>query len=421
MKLSLLSLTMILVLCACNPQPQEASQATTGAGNAAHEEAAAHAASDPQEPEDGSAADNPDAKPERGYTERELSTFANLLDEDPQEARRRLQDEGAVLDSDHLIDYIELGRTVMVVRMIAAGMDLNTPASSGKRPLAEAVLQNDPYLLELMLEHGADPLLSDDPEQGTGRSLLHYATKVDNVQLVERLLELGIEADIRDAHDQTPLDVAATYGMDQTLAVLLEHGADPQRQDRGGSVPILLAGGYGRTGAVRMLLAHGADINFQHERGWTALLLAIYYDHPETARYLFDNGADVTARLNTGYGAAGIATMLGDPQMLELVLDSGAATDELIEQNGRNLIHLCAMNKLSGFIERLAAAGVDPGLEDAEGKTPLMLARDAADEEAMRILSELTGVSVDELPPADDDTLSESDEQDQAVAEPPAS
>ncbi|MCB1218918.1 ankyrin repeat domain-containing protein [bacterium] len=417
MKLFLLSLMMILVLCSCNPQPDGAEHSTAGAGSLQQEESAAAEPEEPQVAEEGGQDTNPDAKPLRGYSERELSTFANLLDEDPGEARRRLQDEGAVLDSDHLIDYIELGRTVMVVRMIAAGIDLNAPASNGKRPLAEAVLQNDPYLLELMLEHGADPLLSDDPEKGTGRSLLHYATKMDNAELVERLLELGIAADITDANDQTPLDVAATYGMEQSLQLLLDHGADPQRQDRGGSVPILLAGGYGRTGAARLLLAHGADINYQHERGWTPLLLAIYYDHIETAGFLLDNGADISASLQTGYGAAGIAAMLGDPQMLELVLDSGAATDSLIEESGRNLIHLCAMNNLSAFIERLAADGVDPGLEDAEGRTPLILARDAADEEAMRILSELTGVSIDDLPPPDAELPPEAESPEEPVAD----
>ncbi|MCB1188628.1 ankyrin repeat domain-containing protein [bacterium] len=342
---------------------------------------------------------DPDHKPPRQYTAEELARFEEMLAADSAETRNKLVDDGAMLDADHLIDYISMGRMNIVARMIASGMDLNRPASNGKRPLAEAILQNDPWLVEQMISHGADPTLSDDPEHGVGRSMLHYATKMNNPELVKRLVELGVPADSTDVNDQTPLDVAATYGETEAMAVLLANGADPLRMDRGGSVPVLLAAGYGHTDAVRQLLKHGADINFQHERGWTPLLLSIYYDQLDTAQFVLDNGGDINAQLETGYGAAGIAATLGDPEMLRLVIDAGAPLDDITAQDGRNLVHICAINNLASFIPELAEAGVDPAATDNEGKTPLELAREAADSEAEQLLMELTGA-----PPAPPET-----------------
>src|SRR5690606_23279392 len=115
----------------------------------------------------------------------------------------------------------------------------NAPEASGKRPLAEAILQNDPWLVDTMIAHGADPLLADEAEGGTGRSMLHYATKMDNGPLVQRLIDLGVPVSVTDSGDQTPLEVAATYGDAQAMRVLLDNGADPNRRDRGGSAPLL--------------------------------------------------------------------------------------------------------------------------------------------------------------------------------------
>ncbi|MCB1222133.1 MAG: ankyrin repeat domain-containing protein [Planctomycetales bacterium] len=356
---------------------------------------------------------DPDHKPPRQYNEEELARFEEMLAVDSAETRNKLVDDGAMLDADHLIDYISMGRMNIVVRMIASGMDLNRPAANGKLPLAEAILQNDPWLIEQMIKHGADPTLTDDPTQGVGRSMLHYATKMNDAGLVERLLELGVPVDIRDVNDQTPLDVAATYGETEAMAVLLDNGADPVRMDKGGSIPVLLAAGYGHTDAVRLLLQHGADINFQHERGWTPLLLSIYYDQLDTAQYVLDNGGDIKAQLETGYGAAGIAATLGDPEMLRLVIDAGAPLDDITAQDGRNLVHICAINNLGSFIRELAEAGVDPAAEDSEGRTALELAREANDTEAEQVLMELTGAPP--APPETDDPAAES-----ADSEPPA-
>ena len=389
-------IALLLLLCACNGpdeekkgNPASGDNPTADSGQSESDTGNEPAVEDAVPAEEQSAQE-PDASPEnyprRSYTEAQLQTFEELLAVNPVDANRRLLEDGAVLNSDYLNKYIESGATNMVVRMISAGMELNEPAENGMRPLSKAVLVNDPYLIELMIEHGADPLLRDAEEGGFGRSLLHYATKADNVELVERLLELGVEVDIVDMHDQTPLDVAATFGESASMKVLLEHGADPMRQDDAGSVPLLLSAAYGHLEATRLLIEHGADVNYRDERGWTPLLLSLQYNHNSTAELLLEHGADATAVNGLGIGAAALAASVGNAPLLRSMIDAGAPLDTFAYKEGRNLIHLCVANNLQDFIDELVQAGLDPNAADAEGIMPVDIAIRQDNEKAIEIL-----------------------------------
>ena len=338
---------------------------------------------EPEEPVDGLAV--------RQYSQDDLARFRAWLKTDAGEMQRKLEDDGAILTTDYLVQYISMGNMNLIVQMIAAGVDLNGVSSKGIHPLSEAVLQNDKYLVDLLIEKGADVHLRDEGQNGFGRGLLHYAAKVNNLELAKQLIELGEEIDLADLNDQTPLDIAVESGQNEMLQLLIELGADPLRESRGGSVPILLAAGNGQSKAIRLLVEHGADVNFRHERGWTPLLLALYYNHEDTAEYLLEHGADVSARLKEGYGAAGIAATLSNAGMLRRIIDAGAPVDYEMESSGRNIIHACAENALSQFIEELVAAGIDPAKADKSGITPLDIARQVTDAETIRILDDLTG------------------------------
>lgn len=335
--------------------------------------------------ETGNPEQEPPDKP-RVYSAEELRVFDEFLNSDPQQVRRQLLDDGAVISIDYLLRYLQDGRTPMVVRMIASGMDLNEMGSGGVHPLSQAVLENDQYLIDLMLERGADPQLTDDAQLASGRRLLHYAAKQGNLELMQMLLDLGMLADVLDANDQTPLDVTATYGGSEAMQLLLDNGADPSRVDRSGSVPILLAAGYGRLDALELLIASGADINYTHERGWTPLLLALQYNHEDVANYLIDNNADMAAVNGQGIGAAALAASVANAELLRRLIDAGAPIDTKVYVEGQTLIHLCAEQGLTAFIPELVDRGLDPNKRDVFGDTALDLARQSANQEAITAL-----------------------------------
>jgi ankyrin repeat protein len=374
-------------VAACNKQEDSSNTISQTAGLEAQ-----------SDPGNSDAETKPDAEagvnvppPVRVYSDEDLATYRKWLETDPHVIRRKLEEDGADLSTDYLVRYITMGNTNLVVRMIAGGVELNDVSSNGIHPLSEAVLQNDRYLAELMIERGANPLLRDEAPNGQGRGLLHYAAKVSNLELAQRLLEMGESIDLIDLNDQTPLDVAVFEGQVEMLRFLIDKGADPLRIDRSGSMPILRAAGAGYPAVLSLLLEHGADINFTHDRGWTPLLLALYYNHDDAAEFLLNNGADVAVRLETGFGAAGIAATLGNVKMLRRMIDAGAPLDFKMESINRNILHSCAETGLHQFIAELAAAGNDPALRDNSGISPLDIARKAGEPQTIRILEELTG------------------------------
>ena len=57
------------------------------------------------------------------------------------------------------------------------------------------------------------------------QTVLHYATSCRNIKVMEMLLELGANTDMKDAARYTPLHVATIVDDVDAMRLLLEHGA----------------------------------------------------------------------------------------------------------------------------------------------------------------------------------------------------
>ncbi|MEV5754853.1 ankyrin repeat domain-containing protein [Actinoallomurus sp. NPDC052308] len=114
-----------------------------------------------------------------------------------------------------------------------------------------------------LLDAGMDPHIRD----GGRRTLLHVLHLLDHERLLSRLLAAGLDIDVRDHYDSTPLHAAVS--------------------------------GDGSPDLVRALLAAGAGIEAVNQDGSTPLLLSVYRSAPvPVVRALLDAGArpDVTDR-----------------------------------------------------------------------------------------------------------------------------
>jgi len=177
----------------------------------------------------------------------------------------------------------------------------------------------------LAIDCGVDPNVREDDK---GATPLHVAAEYGYSEIVEVLLEHGADPNIRDKYGETPLHVAAAFGNSKVVEVLLEHGADPNARDDYGATPLHYAAAfdypkivkslpkdlsdYDATplqGAVefnypevaKLLLEHGANPNIQENKyGYTPLHYAASRCHVDVARVLLDHGADPTIRDNEG-------------------------------------------------------------------------------------------------------------------------
>ena len=164
-----------------------------------------------------------------------------------------------------------------------------------------------------------------------GKTLLIYACANCAVNVAARLIDCGVDVNIRDKYGRTAISYASLYGLDKIMLQLIEHNADVNIVNEYGDTILydvcrhghnistecftkLVAGtknintvdyyGYtplmyicmnGKIEHITKLIASGADMNLLNRHGTTALILACRYQCTDIAHYLIDNGADITA------------------------------------------------------------------------------------------------------------------------------
>jgi ankyrin repeat protein len=186
----------------------------------------------------------------------------------------------------HIFSAIALNLADEVRRVVAADSSaLARPMSRNEdhqRPLHFAVRMNRPRMVALLLELGADPLMTD----GSGYPPAAYATAPD----IDRSVMEMIRA-------RGSLDLFTALALsDWDAAVRLLRESPGVTEPGGASAGVLhLMAKRGDAGAVQWLLAQGVDPSARWNH-WdaevTPLHLAILGNHLEVVRLLLDAGAD---------------------------------------------------------------------------------------------------------------------------------
>lgn len=149
--------------------------------------------------------------------------------------------------------------------------------------------------VRLLLQHGANPNLPEDPDPADdGRFItsLMDATRNDS--------RLGI------------------------MQLLLAAGANPNQCDDLGMTPLMCAASSGAIGALNLLIASGADLTMETKSGKTALHFAMTRDSPEIVRRLMQFGLDPKkASARDGLSPLQLAQKRGHPGALAVLTELG--------------------------------------------------------------------------------------------------
>jgi hypothetical protein len=106
---------------------------------------------------------------------------------------------------------------------------------------------------------------------------LHIAALCGKVEMVRSLLEEGVEVDLRDAMNMTPIQWAASRGREDVVQLLLEEGADVTTKDSQGTTPLHQAASGGNESVVKALLQGNAEKNAKDYYNWTPFHVAWMY------------------------------------------------------------------------------------------------------------------------------------------------
>ena len=242
------------------------------------------------------------------------AAFSGML-----EIARVLLDHGADVNAEnkqgetslHLVaqgKYDSQERGVGVARLLLErGVDVLAKGKDHSTALHLAAFTGRLEIVKLLIDHSANTAAEND----NGESPLHlvsrgqYVPQEDGVDIVQVLLEHGVDVNTPDRHQNTPLHSASSLGRLEIARALLDNGANLGLGNDRAQTPLHLAslGSYwfqdDGLGVTKLFLERGADIHARDEDNATPLHLACSRGRLDIARVLLEYDAKAQAEDDT--------------------------------------------------------------------------------------------------------------------------
>ena len=165
--------------------------------------------------------------------------------------------------------------------------------SNIRKQVFSTIKNDDPYsLLEILNKIQLKPI--NYPFIG-GETLLHKAAMYNSIRCIGNLIEEGLDVNIVDESNNTPLMTALGQGNFRATSLLIEKGASLKTRARWAPM-IRLAIYGGNIEIIKLLVKKGVDINEVSEGfSSTPLKYALAQPDKEIAEYLMSIGAKLEA------------------------------------------------------------------------------------------------------------------------------
>ena len=132
---------------------------------------------------------------------------------------------------------------------------------------------------------------SVEPRNNVTVTPLHSAARLGDLEMVQVLLEYGVDVNARTSIGNTPLNFAFHNNRlkDPRVArLLIERGADPNTRGYRGLTPLHRALGNGRIEMARVLIEHGANVEVKNDEGKNPLEVASEEQRDEITKLLLE-------------------------------------------------------------------------------------------------------------------------------------
>lgn len=224
---------------------------------------------------------------------------------------------------DTLTAAVYFGRSSMVRDLLERGADATATSSFFGRPLPAAAGKGHEDLVELLLDHHADPNAGNgDVRYGHA---LEAAARAGHASIVALLLDRGadVNAKNKDEYYAGPLAAAASAGHQKIVRLLLEPKYNLDGSEDTYDDAIRTAAYAGHELIVACLL-QAANISQPNTLCEQLLETASGDGHLALVRWLVDKGTRVEPRHLPGSGAMHAAAAKGHCDVLRLLLATGA-------------------------------------------------------------------------------------------------
>lgn len=119
------------------------------------------------------------------------------------------------------------------------------------------------------------------------------ATKLakNDLPKVRTLVANGANINAADANGYTPLYLASSAGLEDTVKLLLAKGANVNIRTPDGWTPLMIVSESGNLAIATTLISKGADVNAENDDKWTALRIAARWSNQDIFQLLQKHGA----------------------------------------------------------------------------------------------------------------------------------
>ncbi|XP_065012078.1 probable E3 ubiquitin-protein ligase XBOS32 isoform X1 [Musa acuminata AAA Group] len=252
-------------------------------------------------------------------------------------------------------------------------------SASGER-LVSAARDGDLQEAKALLEY--NPRLARYSTFGVRNSPLHYSAAQGHHEIVSLLIESGVDINLRNIRGQTALMQACQYGHWEVVQTLILFKANIHRTDYlNGGTALHFASLNGHTRCIRLLLADyiPSAPNFWNMMRGKSTRESSTPDFDKSALSKF-----VNQKADGGITALHMSALNGHAESVHLLLDLGASIFEVTVEDGSTIdligagstpLHYAACGGNAVCCQVLIARGASLTAENANGWTPLMVAR----------------------------------------------
>jgi ankyrin repeat protein len=243
-----------------------------------------------------------------------------------------------------------------LLRNVAGVYDLNEEYEVGLTDMHAAAMQEDSNIIDVLIELGVDVELKNSE----GYTALTQAVIVGNIDMINHLLDIGADINVIDKYGRTALEIAVTSNEQQAFESLVERGADVNAANGlEGNLFLSALADDSFDFASKILSAMDSNA-ISGDVGSTMLEFAIHIEKPAFVKLLLEAGVGIYPSSKEGnFSPLHAAANIGNIEILQMLIQKVEDVDILAEDDFTPL-HSAALKGNVEAAKLLLEAGANP-------------------------------------------------------------